>query len=89
MSTHQNSTIDTSKYDCFVTFNVSFVDTGYDISTRPYSSYSVKFKYSDMGYPGICRCCTCIQVRIYVLMNSVNLEEKLSLWRLQVENSKF
>ena len=55
-----------------MTFNVSFVDTGYDISTRPYSSYSVKFKYSNIGYAGICRCCTCIQVRIHVLMNSVN-----------------
>ena len=32
MSTYQKSTIDTSEYDCFVTFDVLFVDIGYEIS---------------------------------------------------------
>ena len=40
-----------SKYDCFVTFDASFVDIGYEISTGTYPSQGVKFKYSDMGYP--------------------------------------
>ena len=50
MSAHQKSTIDTSNYDCFVKFDVLFVDVGYEISTKRYSSQGVKFKYSDMGY---------------------------------------
>ena len=49
MCTHQKLTIDTSKYDCFVMFDVLFVGIGYEIYTRIYSSYGVKFKYSDMG----------------------------------------
>ena len=34
-----------SKYNCFVTFDFLFVDTGYEIATRAYSGYDVKFKY--------------------------------------------
>ena len=38
VSTHQSSSIDTSKYDYFATFDVSLVDIEYEISTRTYSS---------------------------------------------------
>ena len=38
MIAHQKSAIDTSKYNCFATFDVLLVDIGYEISTRAYSS---------------------------------------------------
>ena len=53
VSTYQKSTTDASKDDCFITFDVLFINTGHEISTRTYSSWGVKFKYSDMGYSSL------------------------------------
>ena len=53
MSTHPKSSIGTSKHDCFVMFDISFADIGYEISNKTYSGWDVEFKYSDMGYPQI------------------------------------
>ena len=51
--------IDTSEYGCFVTFDVLLVDIGMRF---PLGHIQTKFKYSDKGYPSICRYCICIQV---------------------------
>ena len=76
VSSYQKSTIDTSKYDYFVTFYALFVDIGYEISTRTCSSWS-EVQVQRYELPEYLRMLNLHSGLQHVLMNSINFGEKL------------